>query len=371
MKIDLILNRKLTMNKILTPEVSFVKEFLIIGFNDHFLETLTSADDFDPTGYRLNVMDNAVTAYNYLKDCIKSNANLPSAIICNLNFLVDDNYFLLENTRKNPVFQLIPFILFANNKKDIDPAYLLKKGVDDCYIEPVSWRDLKRRVIFLNKFKSDMTNYKMLDENNRFKIPMGKRIFDIAFAATLILLISPVLLIIALCIKISSKGPIIYRSKRVGTGYQVFDFLKFRSMCNDADQKLKDLSHLNHYGEVNSGFVKLNNDPRVTKIGKIIRKTSLDELPQLFNVLKGDMSIVGNRPLPLYEAEQMTRDEWAARFLCPAGITGLWQVSKEGKDNLTIEQRVGLDIQYAKNYSFALDLKILSRTLPAMIQKES
>ena len=359
------------MNKTFTFERKDVKELLIIGFEDHFLDTLTSSDDYDPNSYCLNVLDNSVTAYSYLNECIAQNKSLPSAIICNLNFLASDNYFLLENTRKKPAFQLIPFVLFANDKKDIDPTLLLKKGVDDCYMEPVSWRDLRRRIEFLSRFKSDMLDHKMLEENNRVSIPIGKRVFDIVFASSIILLLSPVLLFIALAIKLGSKGPIIYRSKRVGTGYQVFDFLKFRSMCNDADAKLKDLAHLNHYGGDDAGFFKLNNDPRVTRIGKIIRKTSLDELPQLFNVLKGDMSIVGNRPLPLYEAEQMTRDAWAARFLCPAGITGLWQVCKEGKDNLTIEQRVGLDIEYAKNYSFAMDIKILSQTLPAMIQKES
>lgn len=362
------------MDKISTLEAVDTQELLIIGFDKHFFGTLTSTKDYDATAYSMNAFDNSVAAYQYLNECIAQNKSLPKAIICNLNFLTNDNFFLLENTRNNPVFQLIPFILFAQDKNDIDPTFLLKKGVDDCYTEPVSWKDLKRRIEFLTKFKADMIDYKMLDENNRFKIPLGKRLFDIAFASAVILVLSPVLLFIALAIKLSSKGPIIYRSKRVGTGYQVFDFLKFRSMVVDADAQLKKLAHLNHYqadGDGVAGFIKLNNDPRITKIGKIIRKTSLDELPQLFNVLKGDMSIVGNRPLPLYEAEQMTRDDWAARFLCPAGITGLWQTCKEGKDNLTIAQRADLDVEYARTYSLALDVKILSRTIPAMIQKES
>lgn len=364
------------MKRTFTCEDRDVKELLIIGFDSHFFSTLTSSNDYDLGSYSMNVMDNSVSAYNYLTECVAQNKSLPSAIICNLNYLTNDNYFLLENTRKHSTFQLIPFILFASDKREIDPVFLLKKGVDDCYIEPVNWRDLKRRIEFLTKFKADMIDYQALENGTRIKIPLGKRLFDIAFASSIILLLSPVLLIIALAVKLSSKGPIIYRSKRVGTGYQVFDFLKFRSMCQDADEKLKDLAHLNHYDNNDeeggvAGFVKLNNDPRITKIGKIIRKTSLDELPQLFNVLKGDMSIVGNRPLPLYEAEQMTRDAWAARFLCPAGITGLWQTCKEGKDNLTIEERVGLDIEYANTYSFVLDIKILSRTIPAMIQKES
>jgi lipopolysaccharide/colanic/teichoic acid biosynthesis glycosyltransferase len=363
------------MNQTSTCDVD-TKELLVIGFREDFLDTLSKSEDFNTNRYDIQAMDNAVRVYNHLLQLVKVGAPLPSAIICNHDFLTNDNYFLLDNTRKNAKLQLIPFILFAHDKKDFDPQTLLKRGVDDCYIEPVAWRDLRRRIEFLGRFKADMINYELSTEKHHSRIPTGKRIFDILFASSIILALSPVLILIALLIKLTSKGPVIYRSKRVGTAYQVFDFLKFRSMVQDADAKLKDLTHLNHYSESEeneavSGFVKLNNDPRVTRIGKIIRKTSLDELPQLFNVLRGDMSIVGNRPLPLYEAEQMTRDDWAARFLCPAGITGLWQTCKEGKDNLTVAQRAELDVEYALNYSFILDFKILSRTLPAMIQKES
>ena len=116
--------------------------------------------------------------------------------------------------------------------------------------------------------------------------------------------------------------------------------------------------------------MKLRKDPRITRIGRFLRMTSLDELPQLFNVLRGEMSIVGNRPLPLYEAELMTRDEWAMRFFAPAGLTGLWQTIGVHKDKLTTEERVKIDIEYAEKFSFLLDIKILFRTLPAMLQKE-
>ena len=142
-------------------------------------------------------------------------------------------------------------------------------------------------------------------------------------------------------------------------------------MGQGADKQIKDLAHLNNYDGQADGavFVKLKNDPRVTKIGKLIRKTSIDELPQLINVLKGDMSIVGNRPLPLYEAEQLTKDAWAARFIAPAGLTGLWQTAKGGKVNVSNEQRIAFDIEYAETSSMLTDLKIIARTLPAMIQK--
>jgi hypothetical protein len=122
----------------------------------------------------------------------------------------------------------------------------------------------------------------------------------------------------------------------------------------------------------NNAFVKIENDPRVTKVGKFIRKYSIDELPQLFNILRGDMSIVGNRPLPLYEAEKLTADANIDRFMAPAGLTGLWQVEERGKGgNMSAEERKQLDIYYGRNYNFMMDMKIIFRTLTAFIQKDN
>jgi lipopolysaccharide/colanic/teichoic acid biosynthesis glycosyltransferase len=142
-------------------------------------------------------------------------------------------------------------------------------------------------------------------------------------------------------------------------------------MYVNADQRLQELKSQNQYGGEEVAFVKIKNDPRITRIGRIIRKTSLDELPQLINVLKGDMSLVGNRPLPLYEAEQLCTEETAERFSAPAGITGLWQVTKRGKDNMSVSERVNLDIEYSRKTSFLFDLKIVFKTLPAMLQHEN
>ncbi|MEP6611968.1 MAG: sugar transferase, partial [Mucilaginibacter sp.] len=119
-----------------------------------------------------------------------------------------------------------------------------------------------------------------------------------------------------------------------------------------------------------AAFVKIKDDPRVTKLGKFLRNSSLDELPQLFNILLGDMSLVGNRPLPVYEAEMLTSNEWSMRFLGPAGLTGLWQITKRGKADMSERERKKLDNFYAQNYSFWLDWKILIRTVPAVFQKE-
>ncbi len=250
----------------------------------------------------------------------------------------------------------------------------------------------------------------------KISIPFGKRMFDIVVSLILILFLSPILLFVYFAIKLESKGPAVYKSKRIGSGYFMFDFYKFRSMYPDADKRLKEYMALNQYADTTravvsnastihdsneaqyfslddlrdvligdevvvkgadtgnkqkkAAFFKLEKDPRVTKVGRILRKYSLDELPQLFNVLKGDMSIVGNRPLPLYEAEMLTTDDSVERFMAPAGITGLWQVEKRGDNgSMSDQERIQLDINYAKNYSIWMDLKILYKTFSAFIQK--
>ena len=267
----------------------------------------------------------------------------------------------------------------------------------------------------------------------QFKIPVWKRLFDIFVSSLAILVTSPIMIITAIAIKLESPGPALFKSKRVGTSYQIFDFLKFRSMYVDAEKRLQELSKTgNQYAkktdnenvtteassfsnsaaedemiaklglesnmmisddevmligddfvvaetdfskqkeeDINNAFVKIENDPRVTKVGRFIRKYSIDELPQLFNILKGDMSIVGNRPLPLYEAEKLTADSSIDRFMAPAGLTGLWQVEERGKGGkMSAEERKQLDIIYGETYSLALDLKIIFRTLFAFVQKE-
>lgn len=199
-----------------------------------------------------------------------------------------------------------------------------------------------------------------------------KRTVDIMVSLFTLVLLSPILLLIAIAIKLDSPGPIFYISKRSGTGYRIFNFYKFRTMRAGSDKEVSTLQSMNQYAN-NSGsaiFFKVKDDPRITKLGSFLRKTSIDEIPQLFNVLKGDMSLVGNRPLPLYEAEKLTKDQIAWRFLAPAGLTGLWQVTKRGKDDMSPEERIQLDMEYAMNNSFIGDIKIILRTFPALLQKE-
>ncbi len=145
-------------------------------------------------------------------------------------------------------------------------------------------------------------------------------------------------------------------------------------MFTGAESRVQELSHLNQYTEdvkKEPTFFKFNNDPRVTKVGEFLRNTSLDELPQLLNVLMGDMSLVGNRPLPLYEAATLTTDQCAQRFLAPAGMTGLWQIKKRGREDMSVEERISLDIDYANKYNFMYDLWIMANTPSAIIQKSS
>ncbi|MDX3915424.1 MULTISPECIES: sugar transferase [Olivibacter] len=286
---------------------------------------------------------------------------------------------LINAIRTNPLTSGSVIILIADKKDAGLKARSLKAKVNDFYVCPFDKAELMERLKFLIKFKLIKPDIKKLIPNTvqEYKIPPAKRLFDVFFSALAVLLLLPVFLLIAICIKLESKGPVFYKSKRAGTGYRIFDFYKFRSMAVGADAKLKDLAKTsNQYAGTEASaneplaFVKIKNDPRVTKVGNFIRNTSLDELPQLFNVLKGDMSIVGNRPLPLYEAEQLTSNLWSMRFLGPAGITGLWQITKRGKSEMSDEERKGLDNFYAQHSSVWIDLKILLKTFPALLQKE-
>ena len=192
---------------------------------------------------------------------------------------------------------------------------------------------------------------------------------DMTLAALALLLLAPLLLGVALAIRLDSKGPIFYSQLRVGQDRRgrlrgrVFELYKFRTMHVDADARLAELKAQNGYGS--GPFFKLSHDPRITRIGQLLRKTSLDELPQLLNVLKGDMRLVGNRPLPVYEAEELAEEWQRMRFDCPAGITGLWQIS--GRSDLSEYERMVLDTVYAATRNFWTDWVILLKTLPALL----
>lgn len=308
---------------------------------------------------------------SYLKE--QSLFNLPDVIVIE----VEDTercFAFISKLKQDSLLKGLVLILLSNRRQTGLREKAMSYKVNDLYLEPFPVNDLCERIIFLVKFKlikPQLSDLSKIDVN--FKMPFYKRAFDVLASGFALLLLSPLLILVAAAVTIESRGPVIFRSKRVGTGYHIFDFYKFRSMRNNANKELDSLSNLNQYDKSAAGkttFVKLKNDPRVTKVGAFIRKYSIDELPQLYNVFKGDMSLVGNRPLPLYEAETLTSNEWTMRFLGPAGLTGLWQVSRRGREDMSERERKKLDNFYAQNFSFWLDVKIIFKTIPAMVQKE-
>ena len=369
-------------------------------------------------------------------DWIRETIN-QEVVVCS-NFLQINN-ILSETIRKRKEDHFFVFIQRKNKLSDLKIISHLTKSYSSVYIilvgVPLSIEEKKEYLTagtdsIISDKRNDTELIRILDfaikynerinstslrskELESFKMPLWKRTFDIVCSLAAIIILSPLLIVTWLAIRLESKGDAVYRSKRVGSNYQIFDFYKFRSMYSDADKRLAEFKKLNQYAqeelteqesktsssrlhkadvvlfaddaitsekeyiaakkqERSNAFVKFENDPRITKIGKIIRKYSIDELPQLFNILKGDMSVVGNRPLPLYEAELLTSDEYIHRFMAPAGLTGLWQVEKRGEaGKLSAEERKMLDIRYANEFSFLMDVKIIFKTFTAFIQKEN
>jgi exopolysaccharide biosynthesis polyprenyl glycosylphosphotransferase len=189
----------------------------------------------------------------------------------------------------------------------------------------------------------------------------AKRFFDILIAATLLVLLSPLLVVTLAVVKATSPGPAIFRQARCGRGGALFTCYKFRTMVTNAEAAREALLPSN---ECSGPVFKIRRDPRVTGVGRILRKTSIDELPQLWNVLRGDMSLVGPRP-PLPEEVTAYTPRECQRLSVRPGLTGLWQVS--GRSNLSFERWVELDLEYVERRSFLLDLRVLILTVPAVI----
>lgn len=326
----------------------------------------------------------------------------------------------LKKTIDSLGFAHLPFFLVTRSVHRELIEECIKKGITDVFPLPIQAEGMLYRLHFFLKHPVTAENKKKSPLLKEFKMPFTKRVFDVFASGLALLLLFPLFLIVAVLIKAESKGPVFYFSYRVGTGYNIFKFYKFRSMNTGADARLKELKHLNQYvnessilpvnpgavkelcefceqagggclqplyddkrvyceklyglegkNKKESAFIKIQDDPRVTRVGKFIRNTSIDELPQLWNVFIGDMSLVGNRPLPLYEAEKITTDKYALRFLGPAGITGLWQVEKRGRGAMSEDERLSLDNDYVKNFNMLFDVRIILKTIPALFQSEN
>lgn len=326
--------------------------------------------------FNIEHLDNPDEFKSYLDH--QSLLNLPDIILIE----VDDNrdcFNQVSYIKSNPLLHGLVIVLIGIKEDKEWRSQALKLKVNDYYTYPFPIEDFYERLNFLIKFK--LIKPKLLELSKQmdveYQIPLTKRVFDVVASGCALFFLMPIFIIVAILIKLESKGEVIYKSKRVGAGYKIFDFFKFRSMRSDADQMIASIAELNQYSNESNkkngktAFVKFKDDPRITKLGAFLRRTSIDELPQLINVFIGDMSLVGNRPLPLYEAEQLTTNEWSTRFLGPAGLTGLWQISKRGKKDMSETERKELDNFYAANYSILLDLKIIMKTIPALIQKEN
>jgi exopolysaccharide biosynthesis polyprenyl glycosylphosphotransferase len=191
----------------------------------------------------------------------------------------------------------------------------------------------------------------------------AKRLLDIAVSFTLLLLLSPVLLAAAAVIKLTSRGPVLFLQERIGVNKRRFKIFKFRTMVPNAEKLMADLEKLN---EVTGPVFKMRNDPRITPVGRFLRRSSIDELPQLLNVLIGDMSLVGPRPLPVRDYAGFNEDWQRRRFSVKPGITCLWQVN--GRSGISFDQWMLLDLKYMDDWSLWLDIKILVKTVPAVLR---
>lgn len=379
----------------------------------------------DHKNLSITIVENSIKATKYLQ----SNKNL-DAIICDYYLPGNNGIFLYDWIRVRSEYDAIPFVLLSKEFNSDIYKKAFRKQIDDFYVSSVSNpKDILDRVEFLCTSREPINKKlkpKIEVEAKSYKMPLSKRIFDIIVASSVLVIASPFLLLIILAIRLESKGKVYYISKRVGR--KTFDFYKLRSMRSGSDELLKKLAEEKNQYKIetttenntldtpcprcsalperescssimhitthricdywfnvqklqasknNSTFIKIVNDPRITKVGMFIRKRSIDELPQLINVLKGDMSIVGNRPLPVYEAELLTMDDLSKRFLAPPGITGLWQVEPSGKEGLMSEEkRMRLDNEYADQfaeggYSFWYDFKIILRTFPTLFRSDN
>lgn len=366
---------------------------------------------------------NILTAENYLKS-----GHVPDAILCEMTLSGGDGLQMHQWVRQRPELNPVSFMLVTHEFKEDLYKEAFKKRIDDYFVIPLqSAENLVGRIEYLKEYRQKIVPLEPeLEREITYHMPTSKRIFDVVLASGALIALSPLLLLVVIAIRLESKGKVYYTSRRVGR--EPFDFYKLRSMRVGADADLAKLakdknqyasaskqseidfetpcprcselkgdnrcSTLIHIGshsiceywfsvqkkeidKSKSAFIKIVNDPRITKVGKIIRNTSIDELPQLLNVIKGDMSIVGNRPLPVYEAEQLTKGDMSRRFLAPAGITGLWQVELRGKGgDMSEDERKRLDNVYSdhfigRNYSFWYDFKLILRTFKALFQKDT
>jgi len=343
--------------------------------------------------------------------------NQPDLVIVNEE---SDGFELLEKIKSSPFLKDLPVLIVTQHLTEEKKRKAFQMRALDIFSVNYANRNLDIVFDYLQRKKAYSCSKAASDTPTQnlpeVRIPLWKRSIDLAVAGSALVALSPLLGVVSLLIYIDSPGPVFYYSKRVGAGYRVFDMYKFRSMKIGADKEIASLASKNIYenqvvakAEENTRcnecrlagidcknplfvegksvceqeyiltkqgkatFMKFREDPRITRLGQFLRNSSIDELPQLFNILRGDMSLVGNRPLPLYEAEKLTTTDYIKRFAGPAGLTGLWQVMKraKGQTRMSDRERILLDVKYAETFSLKIDIDIILKTLTAVWQKEN
>ena len=287
--------------------------------------------------------------------------------------------YLAEQAAENHSKYLGPYDLLEDvvKEKVVDYFIITLPPNDPKYSKIISiLRSMGKTIaIFTEDMASERLTYKTISFNGLTLLTIGtqayevwevtlKRFLDILVSLIGLILISPILLIISILIKIDTPGPILFSQPRVGLNGRKFNMHKFRSMVNNAEQLKSDLTHLN---EMSGPVFKIKNDPRITRVGSFLRKTSLDELPQLINVLVGDMSLVGPRP-PLPSEVNLYDPKHRKRLTVRPGITCIWQIS--GRNNIDFEQWMDMDAEYVDRWSFWLDMEILLKTIPAVLMRK-
>ena len=326
-----------------------LRHVLFVGSNNRAIELAQKILSHEELGYRL---------LGFVDDRVPE-SELPgpkTRIICNLEQLPG----FLENHVVDEVYIVLPVKTFYERIRDI---ITICQDLGIVCRVPSNWFEFQ--TLRTSAFELDgepiLTVY--TGSPHQLEYLWLKRLIDFGFAATTILLLSPLFIVISTLIKLTSPGPVFFSQERIGYNRRKFRMIKFRTMVEDAEGMQEQLEHLN---EADGPAFKIQDDPRVTPLGRWLRKTSLDEFPQLFNVLRGDMSLVGPRPLPVRDVEGIEKRWQKRRFSMRPGLTCLWQIG--GRNQLRFDEWMKLDLEYIDQWSIQLDFYILAKTIPAVIK---
>ena len=316
-------------------------------------------EEYEKFNYFLNKTSVKVEEVGYILD-----RELPDKKVFNILGVIDDIEQIVRNNEIDQVY----FIQHSDDNIEQIQQYIdmcLEMGVTVKVVMDVSY---SRRMHRSNSYVSSVGTYPLITYHtitlNSYEQAI-KRAMDFVFSLISIIIVSPVMLITAIAIKLDSPGPVIFKQVRVGQNGRTFNMYKFRSMCQDAEERKDELMEQN---EMDGFMFKIKDDPRVTRVGKFIRRTSIDELPQLINVLMGDMSLVGTRPPTIDEVAKYKRGQWRRISIKP-GVTGLWQIS--GRNDIrSFDEVVELDLRYIDNWTLEEDIAILFKTVGVLLTKK-